>query len=73
MFRAIAKSCGALVTAFCKKLPDLLRDVAGLIAVASISYGAWLVYEPAGYIVAGVLILVGVIMNSFGKTRATGG
>ena len=73
MFRAIAKSCGALITAFCKKLPDLLRDVAGLAAVAMISYGTWLVYEPAGYIVTGILILIGVIMNSFGKSRTTGG
>ena len=31
-----------------------LMDVAGLLLVA---WGAWLVYRPAGYIVAGVLLL----------------
>jgi hypothetical protein len=41
-----------------KHIPDLL-----LIAGASLlSYGAWLVFEPAGYIAGGVLLLAqGVI------------
>ena len=61
------------IAAISRKIPDLLRDIAGIIAVAMISYGAWLVYEPAGYIVGGLLMLIGVIMNSFGKSRITGG
>lgn len=52
-------------------LADMIRDAFGLGAVASISYGAWLVYEPAGFIVGGVLILVGVIASSLGQSRAT--
>jgi len=34
----------------------LLRDLTGLAGMASISYGAWLTYPPAGFIVAGVLL-----------------
>lgn len=31
----------------------LLRDLTGLAGLAAVSYGAWLIYEPAGFIVAG--------------------
>ncbi len=37
-----------------KVLPDLLLVTGS----ASISFGAWLVFPPAGYIVGGFLILV---------------
>lgn len=37
------------------------RDALGLAAVASISYGAWLIYEPAGFIAGGALVLAGVL------------
>lgn len=39
---------------FLKLVPDLLL----VIGSASISFGAWLVFPPAGYIVGGFLILV---------------
>lgn len=42
------------------------RDGAGVFAVASISYGAWLVYAPAGFIVGGLLVLAGVLAMSRG-------
>ncbi len=44
------------------------RDAAGLLAVASISYGAWRIYEPAGFIVGGLLVLAGVLALSRGQT-----
>lgn len=37
-------------------------DVAGLAGCASISYGAWLIYRPAGFIVAGILLLAGSVL-----------
>ncbi len=40
-------------------LPDLLRDVAGIAGAAAISYGAWQVYRPAGWIVGGALAVAG--------------
>lgn len=45
-------------------LPALLRDMVGLSAVALIAYGAWLILPAAGFIVAGVLLLAGVICLS---------
>jgi hypothetical protein len=53
-------------------LLDVIRDIAGIGAVASISYGAWLIYPPAGFVVGGVIVLVGVIASGFGKARGTG-
>lgn len=40
--------------------PVLLRDGAVLAGAASITYGAWLIYRPAGFIVGGVLLIIGV-------------
>ncbi len=37
-----------------KLLPDFLL-IAG---AGSVSFGAWLAYNPAGYLVAGVLLIV---------------
>lgn len=37
-------------------------DAMILSGVASVSYGAWLVYEPAGFIAGGILSLVGGIL-----------
>lgn len=31
-------------------------------AVGAISYGAWLAYEPAGFIVGGLLVLAGTLI-----------
>ncbi len=41
-----------------KLIRTLLPDVLMLAGTAAVSYGAWLVYEPAGYIVAGAITLV---------------
>jgi hypothetical protein len=49
---------------------DMIRDAAGLGSIASISYGAWLVYQPAGFIVGGALVLIVVLASSFGQPRA---
>lgn len=43
-----------------KHIPDVFL-IAGAV---SISYGAWLVYEPAGYIVAGMLALIAGIRTA---------
>lgn len=45
-------------------VPALLRDLVGIFAVGLISYGAWQIYPPAGFITAGVLALIGVILLS---------
>lgn len=40
-----------------KAAPGVLCDLIGFAGVSSISYGAWRVYEPAGFIVAGLLLM----------------
>lgn len=39
------------------KARDYAADVIGLAGAGALSYGAWMVYSPAGFIVAGVLLL----------------
>jgi len=60
------KTIGTNFVAACSKIghasADLLRELAGLAAVGLIAYGTWLIYEPAGFIVGGFLLLIGVIL-----------
>lgn len=39
----------------------LIRDAAGLAGAASVSYGAWLIYEPAGFVAGGLILMVAAI------------
>lgn len=48
------------------KILVVVRDLIGIMAVASMSYGAWLIYEPAGFIVGGALVLSGVVVLARG-------
>ncbi len=41
---------------------ELLRDATGLAGIGLVAYGSWLIYQPAGFIVAGGLMLAGVWM-----------
>ncbi|EJB02893.1 hypothetical protein Rleg9DRAFT_1707 [Rhizobium leguminosarum bv. trifolii WSM597] len=45
-------------------IPALVRDAVGLLGAAAIAYGSWLVYVPAGYIVAGVLLILFAILTA---------
>lgn len=47
-------------------MTSYLRDAAGVAGVASIAYGAWLVYEPSGFIVAGILVLAAAVASARG-------
>ena len=51
-------------------LPALLRDLAGLCGVGLVSYGAWLIYPPAGFIVGGSLMIAGALLLAFGNRAA---
>lgn len=52
------------------KSPSLVReaaiDASILLGAGLLTYGAWLIYAPAGFIVPGVLLLAGGL---FGVTR----
>lgn len=45
-------------------MKSILTDFIGLIGVGLVSYGAWLVLPAAGFITAGLFIIVGTIVNS---------
>ncbi|MBX9945106.1 MAG: hypothetical protein K2Y40_13560 [Reyranella sp.] len=51
-------------------VPGLVRDLAGLCGVGLVSYGAWLIYTPAGFITAGILLIVGALLISLGGRTA---
>lgn len=42
----------------------LLCDIFGLTGAGLLSFGAWQVYEPAGFIVLGLLLLSGAIYGA---------
>lgn len=42
------------------------RDVAGLSGLVLVSYGAWLVWTPLGFIVGGGLMLAGAVVSARG-------
>jgi hypothetical protein len=46
------------------KIKSIATDAVGLIGVALVSYGAWLVLPAAGFITGGVFLIVGCIFNS---------
>lgn len=65
MTKSIANALRILAAA----VPDLVRDLIGLAGLALIAYGAWLIYEPAGFIVGGVLLVVGVMLRALAQTK----
>jgi hypothetical protein len=48
-------------------LPDLLRDLVGMAGAALVSYGAWLVYEPAGFIAGGAMLIAGTAYSAIAR------
>lgn len=45
-----------------KTIKAIVPDVVMIAGWAGVSYGAWTVYEPAGFIVGGVLAIMGGIV-----------
>lgn len=41
-----------------------VKDGIGLVGVVLVSYGAWLILPAAGFIVGGLFIIVGTVINS---------
>jgi hypothetical protein len=44
--------------------PALLRDTLGLAGFASFIYGSWLAYPPAGFLMAGLMLMSVALMLS---------
>jgi hypothetical protein len=70
MFAKIGAALAAIGVASGRAVPVVIRDGIGLCAVGLISYGAWQMTAPAGFITAGVLLLAGVILVSTKKPKA---
>jgi hypothetical protein len=64
------KLLGAALRVVAVAMPGLMRDVAGLCGVGLVSYGAWLIYPPAGFITAGILLIVGALVLALGHRTA---
>jgi hypothetical protein len=62
------KLLAAAILAVAMVVSDLVRDLGGL---SLVPYGAWLIYLPARFIVAGGLLIVGVPLLTLG-CRTTG-
>jgi hypothetical protein len=55
--RKFARSIAATV-------PVLARDLIGIGGAGLIAYGVWLIYQPYGFISAGVMLLIGAFLNA---------
>ena len=64
------KQLAAAVRSLAMVVPGLVRDLAGLCGVGLVSYGAWLIYPPAGFITAGILLIVGTLLIALGNRAA---
>jgi len=64
------KLLAAAVRTIAGVMPGLVRDLAGLCGVGLVSYGAWMIYPPTGFIVAGILLIVGTLMIALGHRTA---
>ena len=65
------KLLAAAVRTIAGAVPGLVRDLAGLCGVGLVSYGAWLVYPPAGFITGGLLLIIGALMVALGNRAAS--
>jgi hypothetical protein len=63
---ALAAPAGRLVAVLRAALP-------GLIGLALLAVGAWMVYPPAGLITAGVLVLADRVVSARGERRGGDG
>lgn len=55
---------------FAAAMPVLLRDLVGLAGATLVSYGAWMIFAPAGFITGGALLIVGAALAA--RTQRAG-
>lgn len=63
----IANQINAALRALGPPLAALTEVLLLLLGAALVAYGAWQVYRPAGPIVGGTLLIVGVILRARGS------
>lgn len=47
-------------------MTSYVRDAAAVLGVVLVSYGAWLAYAPAGFVIGGALVLAGALLSARG-------
>ena len=53
-----------------KDLLAVARDVTGLGGLAAVTYGAYQIYHPAGFIVGGLFAVTGAVLLTFLDQKA---
>lgn len=48
---------------------SVIRDLLGIAGAASMAYGAWLVFPPAGFIVGGLVLFALAVVSAFTAAR----
>lgn len=51
-------------------VPVLVRDLVGLAGAGLVSYGAWLIYPPAGFLAGGVLLIAAAALAALAGRNA---
>lgn len=49
---------------FIKLIPKLIPDILAIIGAISISYGAYIIIKPMGYIVLGIMFIASAVILS---------
>lgn len=63
----IGKKINAALRAVGPGLEALLEILALLGGAVLVAYGTWLIFRPAGFIMAGMLLVAGVILRARGS------
>ena len=64
------KLLAAALRTIAGSVPGVVRDLAGLSGVGLVSYGAWIISPPAGFITGGLLLIVGALLAALGNRPA---
>lgn len=72
MMKTFATALVGGLRSLAASVPSLTIDLAGLCGVGLIGYGAWLIYPPAGFITAGILLALGAIVLGARLARRAG-
>ena len=64
------KPLAAALRTIAGAVPGVVRDLAGLAGVGLVSYGAWMIYPPAGFVAGGLLLIVGALLAALGNRMA---
>lgn len=57
-FSPVLSAVSKTLRAVGRLMPSILCDAAGFGGAVLVSYGAWLIYAPTGFITGGILLIV---------------